>query len=56
MTLVGVTSSAGTAAIHSMSMDGGIMRMRKLDSLPVPAGSTVKLERRRHPCHADGAE
>ena len=38
--LVGVTSSSGTADIHSTSMDGGIMRMRKLDRLPIPAGAT----------------
>ena len=42
--LLAVTSSSGTAEVHSTSMDGGIMRMRKLDSLPLPAGSTVKLE------------
>jgi len=42
--LVGVTVSQATAEIHSTSMDGGIMRMRKLDSLPLPAASTVKLE------------
>ena len=43
-TLLAVTSSSGTAEVHSMSTDGGIMRMRKLDRLPLPAGSTVKLE------------
>ena len=42
--LVAVSSSSGTAEVHSTSMAGGIRRMRKLDSLPLPAGSTVKLE------------
>lgn len=42
--LVQVTSSSGTAEIHSTSMDEGIMRMRKLDRLPISAGETVKLE------------
>ena len=42
--LTGVTSRNGTAELHSTSMDGGIMRMRKLDRLPVPAGATVRLE------------
>ena len=43
-TLIAVTSSSGTAEVHSTSMDGGIMRMRKLDRVPLPAGETVKLE------------
>ncbi len=42
--LVGITSSAGRAEVHSTSMAGGIMRMRKLHRLVVPAGATVKLE------------
>ena len=42
--LIGVASSTGSAEVHSTSMDGGIMRMRKLDRLPIPAGETVKLE------------
>ena len=42
--LVEVTSSSGSAEIHTTSMDGGIMRMRKLSSLPVPRGATVSLE------------
>ena len=37
-------SSSGPADVHSTSMEGGIMRMRKLDRLPLPAGGTVKLE------------
>ena len=42
--LVGVTSSNGTAEVHSTATEGGIMRMRKLDRLPISAGATVKLE------------
>lgn len=42
--LVAVTSRTGPAEVHSTSMDGGIMRMRKLDRLAIPANSTVKLE------------
>lgn len=44
--LVAVETSAATRAeIHSMSMDGGIMRMRKLpDGLPLPAGKAVALK------------
>lgn len=30
--------------IHTMSMAGDVMEMRKLDSLPLPAGETVTLE------------
>ncbi|MBA2635783.1 MAG: copper chaperone PCu(A)C, partial [Sphingomonas sp.] len=42
--LVAVASSTGPAEVHSTSMDGGIMRMRKLDRLAIPKGATVKLE------------
>jgi copper(I)-binding protein len=44
--LVAVESSAAASVeIHSMSMDGGVMRMRRLDAgLPLPAGETVALE------------
>lgn len=42
--LVDVTSKSGSADLHSTTMNGGIMRMRKLDRLPIPAGSTVQLE------------
>ena len=42
--LVGVSSPVAKAAeIHSMAMDGGVMRMRAIDSLPLPAGKTVEL-------------
>jgi hypothetical protein len=43
--LVGVRSAvAKSAEIHSMSNDGGVMRMRKLDGLALPAGERVALE------------
>lgn len=42
--LISVSSSRASADVHSTSMDGGIMRMRKLDRLPLPANETVKLE------------
>jgi copper(I)-binding protein len=42
--LVAVTSSVGNAQVHSTSMDGGIMRMREVERLPLSAGATVKLE------------
>jgi len=35
---------AASAEIHSMSNDGGVMRMRQLESLPLPAGETVELK------------
>jgi periplasmic copper chaperone A len=43
--LVGVRSSvAKSAEIHSMSNDGGVMKMRHLDALELPAGQSVPLE------------
>jgi copper(I)-binding protein len=43
--LVGVKSSnAKTAEIHSMSHESGVMKMRKLDFLDLPAGEAVALE------------
>ena len=42
--LVGVSSpAAGTAEVHSMTMDGGTMRMRAVEALDLPAGTPVKL-------------
>ncbi|MBR0645526.1 copper chaperone PCu(A)C [Plastoroseomonas hellenica] len=29
--------------LHTMSMDGGVMRMRPVETIPVPAGGTVQL-------------
>ena len=44
--LVAVESpAAGRGEIHTMSMDGGVMRMRQLtDGLALPAGKTVALK------------
>lgn len=36
--------AADKVEIHSMTMDDGVMRMRMMDSLPLPAGEAVKLE------------
>lgn len=33
---------AGRTELHSMSMDGGVMRMRPLSRVELPAGQTVK--------------
>lgn len=37
--LVGATAPGTRIELHSMSMTGGVMQMRKLEALPVPAGS-----------------
>lgn len=43
--LVGATSQVATSVeMHSMTMDGDVMRMRKLDAIDVPAGGTVELK------------
>jgi copper(I)-binding protein len=43
--LVKVTSqAAGTVEIHTMSMNNGVMEMRQIKSLDLPANQTVKLE------------
>ena len=34
----------GRVEIHTMAMDDGVMRMRRLDELEVPAGESVTLE------------
>ncbi len=34
---------AASVQIHAMSMDGGIMRMRRMDGLDLPAGRAVRL-------------
>lgn len=35
--------AARTVELHTMTMDGGIMRMRPVPDIPVPAGGTVTL-------------
>ena len=43
--LVSVASPvAAKAELHSMTMDGGVMKMRPLDKLDLPAGKTVNLK------------
>jgi copper(I)-binding protein len=42
--LLSVSSTAATASLHSASMDNGVMRMRPLESLDIPANSTVELK------------
>jgi hypothetical protein len=42
--LVGAHSPlAGRAEVHEMRHEGGVMKMRKLDALELPAGRTVEL-------------
>ncbi|MEO6975041.1 MAG: copper chaperone PCu(A)C [Gallionella sp.] len=46
-TLVGVSSRvARTAQLHSMAMEGGMMRMREVAGIALPAGKTVNLGER----------
>jgi len=43
--LVGVATPAATEAqLHSMSMDNGVMKMRQVDGIDLPAGQTVTLK------------
>lgn len=43
--LVSVSSPrAANVSVHEMSMDGGIMRMREMDGLDIPAGEQVTLQ------------
>jgi hypothetical protein len=42
--LVGVSSpAAGSVALHSMTHEGGMMKMREVKSLELPAGKSVDL-------------
>jgi periplasmic copper chaperone A len=41
--LLSVSSPVGEASIHSTAIDNGVMRMRPLDSLDIPANSNVEL-------------
>lgn len=41
--LVGASSpAAARVEVHTMSMDGGVMRMRAASEIPIPAGQTVE--------------
>jgi copper(I)-binding protein len=42
--LVAVTSPNADASLHSATMDNGVMRMRPLDGLDVPAKAGVELK------------
>jgi hypothetical protein len=42
--LMSVATPAGEASIHSSSTQNGVMRMRPLHELPIPAKSTVELK------------
>jgi len=45
VTLVGFSSPvAGVAELHEMKMDGDVMRMNAIESLPLPAGKPVSLQ------------
>lgn len=45
LTLVGASSPvAGRAELHEMKMEGDVMRMRQVDSLPVAAGRPLQLK------------
>ena len=37
------TERAGSVEMHSMTMTNGVMKMRSMEALPVPAGKPVKL-------------
>jgi periplasmic copper chaperone A len=41
--LISVSSPVGSASIHSTSMDNGVVRMRAVSKLDIPANSTVEL-------------
>lgn len=42
--LVSVSTPIGPASIHSSSTDNGVMRMRPVGKLDIPANSTVELD------------
>lgn len=42
--LLTVSSPAADASLHSTSMDNGVMRMRPLEALDIPAKGTVELK------------
>lgn len=41
--LVGAAAPGVRIELHSMSMAGGVMKMARIDALPVPAGAVVEL-------------
>jgi copper(I)-binding protein len=42
--LVGGSTPVGTLELHSMAMQGDVMRMRQIDAIDIPAGQTVELK------------
>jgi copper(I)-binding protein len=42
--LLSVSAPGANASLHSTAMDNGVMRMRPLEKLEVPANSTVELK------------
>jgi len=42
--LLNASTPIGQATLHSSTMDGGVMRMRSLEGLDIPAQSTVQLK------------
>lgn len=38
------TPASATVELHSMTMEGDVMRMRQLDAIELPAGKTVELK------------
>ena len=38
------SNAAGSVEIHSMTMKNGVMQMRMMETLPLPAGKPAKLE------------
>jgi|KBSSwiStaDraftv2_1062776.scaffolds.fasta_scaffold501986_2 copper(I)-binding protein len=42
--LIAVSATGASASLHSTSIAGGVMRMRLLQSLDIPADSTVALD------------
>ncbi len=41
--LTGVSTPAGQATLHTMTMNGAVMRMREISAVPLPAGQPVTL-------------
>jgi hypothetical protein len=42
--VVGAASNVGMTQVHEMTMDGGVMKMREIKKLDLPAGQTVSLK------------
>ena len=42
--LLSLSSPAGSVAIHRMTMEGAVMKMREIDSLPLPPAAKVVMQ------------